>query len=177
LSKPTQVPIQVVTEESQAKLISEPMRLEILRLLSRRTHTAKELSDAIGLSAPSISHHLKALGKARLISIVKEEPESHGIMQKWYQSNAQAFIVDRASLSTQLRRYLMPIDIERARGIAACISILKGSGMHSTTSLESLTNQVTKSISRTAHLFNGEIMNDPEQLIQRLYVDALRQVL
>ena len=131
----------------------------------------------IGLSAPSICHHLKALVKGQLISIVREEPESHGIMQKWYQSNAQAFIVDRESLSRQLRRYLMPVDIERARGIAACVSLLKGTGIQSTSSLEALTHQISKSISKTAHRFSGAWETDPELLIQHLYIDALRPVI
>ncbi len=177
LSYPTQVPLEVITEESRAKLFLEPMRLEILRLLSRRTYTAKELSETIGLSPPSIGHHLRALVKGQLISMTREEPESHGILQKWYQSNAQAFIVDREALSPYVRRYLMPFDLERARGIAACVSILKGTGINSTSRLESLTNQVCKSISRAAHGFKGQRESDPEQLIQRLYVDAIRSVI
>ena len=177
MSLSSQVPLEVITEESKARLIFEPMRMEILRLLSKRNYTAKELSDNIGLSPPSVGHHLKALVKGELISIAREEPESHGIMQKWYQSNAQAFIVDRDALSPCVRRYLMPFDIERARGIAACVSVLKGTGINSTGRLESLTNQVCRSISKAAHGFSGHRESDPEQLIQRLYVDAIRSII
>jgi DNA-binding transcriptional ArsR family regulator len=178
LSKIAQLPIKVVTSESQARLISDPMRQEILRLLSRRVHTAKELSEIIGLTPPSIGHHLKTLVNGELVSIVRQEPESHGIMQKWYQADAQAFIVDKERLSNQVRRYFMPMDIERARSVSACLSIINnGLTPSSTADLENLTHKICKSICKTAEKFSFQLDADPEKIVHRLYVDALRPIM
>src|SRR2546422_7875351 len=99
LSMRDRVAVKVVTDESQARLISDPMRREMLRLLSRRALTEKELSKMIGLSPPSIGHHLKALTEGDLISKTRSEAGGHGIVQKWYIDNAQAFGGDRYRLS------------------------------------------------------------------------------
>jgi len=71
------VPVKVVSDESQASLIVDPMRREILRLLSKQALTEKELSDIIGLSPPSIGHHLKTLTRGQLISEVRREAGAH----------------------------------------------------------------------------------------------------
>src|SRR3989442_11961203 len=157
--------VKVVTDESQARLISDPMRREMLRLLSRRALTEKELSRLIGLSPPSIGHHLKALKEGQLISKVRSGAGEHGIIQKWYIATAQAFIVDREGLPNDVRRYFMPIDIERARGVTACLSLIRDSVKPSTKSMETLTHQVCKAICKAAEKYRGPFKDDPEQVI------------
>ncbi len=166
--------VKVVTDESQARLISDPMRREMLRLLSRRALTEKELSRIIGLSAPSIGHHLKALKEGELISKVRSEAGEHGIVQKWYIATAQAFIVDRERLPNDVRRYFMPIDIERARGVTACLSLIMDAFKPSTRSMEMLTHQVCKAICQTAEKYQGPLEDDPEKVIHQIYSKALR---
>jgi len=168
------VAVKVVTDESEARLIVDPMRREMLRLLSRRALTEKELSRTIGLSPPSIGHHLKALKKGQLISSVRSEVGGHGIVQKWYLANAQAFIVDRERLPNDVRRYFMAMDIERARGIAACLSLLGNDVQPSTRSMEMLTQQVCKSICKTAEKYRGPLEQDPEKIVHQIYSTALR---
>lgn|SRR6266567_1199639 len=131
----------------------------------------------IGLTPPSIGHHLKALVKGDIISVVREEPESHGIMQKWYQANAQAFMVDKEQLSNAVRRYFMPLDIERARSVSACLSIIKNNIRPTTTFTEGLTHQICKSLCQVAYKFNSQLESDPEQVVHRLYVEALRPLI
>jgi DNA-binding transcriptional ArsR family regulator len=150
------------------------MRREMLRLLSRRALTEKELSRIMGLSPPSIGHHLNALREGELISKVRSEAGGHGIIQKWYVANAQAFIVDRERLPNDVRRYFMPIDIERARGVTACMSVLGKSVASSTRSMETLTHQVCRAIFRTAEKYRGPLEDDPEKVIHQIYSEALR---
>jgi len=166
--------VEVVTDESQARLIADPMRREMLRLLSRRALTEKELSKIIGLSPPSIGYHLKALNEGELISKVRSEAGGHGIIQKWYIANAQAFIVDRDRLPNDVRRYFMPIDMERARGVTACLSLLGESVASSTRSMETLTHQVCKAICKAAEKYRGPVEDDPEKVIHQIYAEALR---
>ena len=172
----TQVPVKMIDDESQARLIFDPIRREMLRLLSRRPLTEKGLSDAIGISPPSIHHHLKALTRGELISIVRKEAGAHGIVQKWYTSNAQAYIVDRDNLRDSIRRYFMPMDIERARGITATLSLLQGNVAPSTRQMESLTRRVCTALCETAQRYKGGLEDDPERIIHRLYVEAFRQL-
>lgn len=168
------VPVKVVTDESQARLIHDPMRREILRLLSRRSLTEKELADLTGLSPPSIGHHLKELTQGRLISMVRKEAGRRGIVQKWYLADAQAFVVDREHLPTDIRRYFMPIDIERARGVSACLSFLGNNVTPSTRHMESFTQQLCNAICRVAEKYAGPLEDDPERIVHQLCVNALR---
>jgi predicted transcriptional regulator len=175
-SFPRMVAVKVIQDESVARLIFDSIRREMLRILSRRTLTQKDLSDLIGISPPSIDHHLKALMRGNLISVVKQEPGTHGIVQKWYRANAQVFIVDRENLPDNVRRYFMPMDIERTRGIIASYLISKKGLKFSTQSMESMTRKICSLITKAAQSYEGGVEDDPETVIMRLYLDALRHL-
>ena len=119
---------------------------------------------------------MKTLTRGQLISEVRREAGTHGIVQKWYVSNAQAFIVDRDPLRNDIRRYFMPMDIERTRGVVACLSVLKDNGTPSTRQMENLTRQICTALVKTARDYDGPLEDDPERTIHRLYVRALRQL-
>jgi DNA-binding transcriptional ArsR family regulator len=171
------VPVKLITDEYQARLISDPMRREILRLLSRKALTEKELAKTLGITAPSVDHHLNALLRGDLISIVKKESGSHGIMQKWYRANAEAFIVEKDHLRADIRRYFMPMDIERTRGIVALLSLLKGGVTPSTGYMETMTRQICTAMANASKHYGGALQEDPELTIHSLYVNALREAL
>ncbi len=48
-------------------VLAEPHRLLMLRLLRRGARTAGFLADAVGVSAPTASHHLAVLAEAGLV--------------------------------------------------------------------------------------------------------------
>jgi biotin operon repressor len=50
------------------KSLSEPARLHIVGLLARRPHVVEDLVAATGLSAPTVSHHLRRLRDAGLVA-------------------------------------------------------------------------------------------------------------
>jgi DNA-binding transcriptional ArsR family regulator len=172
----TQVPVKMINDESQARLIFDPMRREMLRLLARNPLTERDLSDVIGISGPSVHHHLRALKRGGLVSIVRSEAEHHGIVRNWYSSNAQAYVVDRDNLRDNIQRYFMPMDIERTRGISATLSLLKGNFTPTTKRIESLTEQVCTALCKTAQEYRGGPEGDPEKVIHRLYLEALKQI-
>jgi DNA-binding transcriptional ArsR family regulator len=172
----TRVPVKLIREESQARLIFDPMRREILRLLSRKALTQKELADILDVTAPSVDHHLRALTGGGLISAVKKEPGTHGIVQKWYRANAEAFLVDRDRCRPGIRRYFMPMDIERTRGVVATLSMLKRDITPSTTYMEGMTRQICTALASSAEHYEGVMRDDPELTIHALYVDALRKI-
>ncbi len=49
------------------KTIADETRLQILGLLAQRPRTGRELADELGLSAPTISHHLQRLAEVGVI--------------------------------------------------------------------------------------------------------------
>ncbi len=174
----TRAAIKVVAKESEARLLVDPMRREILRLISREALTEKDLSSELGLTAPSIGYHLKSLSDGNLISMVRSKPESHGIVQKWYLADAQAFIVDKEHLPSEIKRYFMPMDIERARGVIASRALFDGeAGPPSTESMERLAQMLCKSIVKTAHGYETRQSDeDPELIIHGLYKEAIKQI-
>ena len=176
-SRPSRVPVRLISEDYQARLIFHPMRREILRLLSKRPLAQNELADILGITAPSVDHHLKALLRGNLISMVRKAEGRHGIVQKWYLADAQAFMVDRDRLRSEIRRYFMPMDIERTRGVVALLSLLKGGVSPSTGYMESLTKQMCTALANASRYYTGAMQDDPEQTIHSLYVSALKQVL
>lgn len=48
--------------------LAEPRRADIVRLLEQRYHSQRELSEQLDMSQPLISHHLKVLRDAGLIT-------------------------------------------------------------------------------------------------------------
>ena len=51
--------------------LADPHRRQVVELLGERPHRAGELAEAVGLSAPAMSRHLKTLRESR---IVEETP-------------------------------------------------------------------------------------------------------
>jgi DNA-binding transcriptional ArsR family regulator len=51
-----------------ARALADPIRRDILRMLSRRNHTAGELDGAFSVSRPAVSRHLRVLREAGLVT-------------------------------------------------------------------------------------------------------------
>jgi DNA-binding transcriptional ArsR family regulator len=56
------------------KALSDASRLRIVGLLASRPYAVEELADALGLSAPTVAHHLKRLRSADLVRSVARHP-------------------------------------------------------------------------------------------------------
>ena len=54
------------------KALSDPNRITILKMLQRRKMCVSEIQSALQLSQPSVSKHLKVLGKAGLVTSKKD---------------------------------------------------------------------------------------------------------
>lgn len=50
------------------KVIADETRLRILGLLADRDHTGKELAEVLGLTPPTVSHHMRKLGDAGVVT-------------------------------------------------------------------------------------------------------------
>ena len=54
------------------KALSDPTRIAILKMLQRRKMCVCEIQDALQIPQPSVSKHLKVLGKAGLVKSKKD---------------------------------------------------------------------------------------------------------
>jgi DNA-binding transcriptional ArsR family regulator len=53
--------------DAVAQALADPIRRDILRALSRRTHTVGEFEGAFAVSRPAVSRHLRVLREAGLV--------------------------------------------------------------------------------------------------------------
>ncbi len=69
--------VYIVDNPSVAQVLVDPMRRAILELLRTKPMTQSKLASELGLSTPSLNHHMKVLRSKRLVVIVKREMERH----------------------------------------------------------------------------------------------------
>jgi DNA-binding transcriptional ArsR family regulator len=170
--------VEVITDPERAKVLVDPMRREMVRLLAQRAMTENELAETLGLSDPSVGHHLKILAQSGFIRVVRKEAEQHGILQKFYETNALAHFIDPRAMPLDVERYFMPVSLERARGIVAALSIITGEPEQvSTEELEQFTKILASAIVDAAPKYLKRWKGDREELIIRIYRDALARLL
>ncbi len=66
------------------KVLADPTRLRILGALAERPMTGRDLSDQLGLTAPTISHHVRKLEEVALIRTVPDA------QRQWHYLNTDA---------------------------------------------------------------------------------------
>lgn len=170
--------VELITDPEKAKVLVDPMRREVVRLLAQRAMTENELAEALGLSDPSVGHHLKILGRSGLIRLVRKEVEEHGIVQKFYGTKALAYFVDHRAMPLEVERYFMPVGLEGARGIVAALSVVTGEPEEiSTEELEQFAKILASAIVQAAPRYCKPWKGDREELIIRIYRDALTRLL
>jgi len=76
-------------------VLAEPVRRQILDLLRERERTVNELVEAIGLSQPAVSKHLRVLREAGLVEVRQDA------QRRWYRLQAEPL----AELETWLAPY------------------------------------------------------------------------
>jgi DNA-binding transcriptional ArsR family regulator len=169
--------IEVIRKPETAKLLVDPMRREMLRLLADHAMTESDLAQALGLSDPAVGHHLGILREAGLIRIARREAEAHGILQKFYEANALVYLVDSAKMPLEIERYFMPASVERARGIVAALnSVSRNFARISGEDLEKLATSLSSAMIELSPKYSKPVKVDRETLVGMIYRDALRHL-
>ena len=170
---------RVVSEPKVAKMLVDPVKRQILRHLAETELTQKMLAERLGMADPSVYYHLKELKAAGLVAVVRSEPESHGIVQNFYQANALYYIADYEKATPSLRPYFLAVNLERLRGVFAILGALEGTRTSlSSSEMEKLADRLARSLVEVAKErqdvpFTGE----RESLIINLYAEALQRVI
>ena len=81
-----------LTEASQVKALSHSARTTILGLLHERAATVGELAAALGRPKSTVAHHVKVLGDAGLVQVVRTR-KVRAIEERFYGRTARMFYV------------------------------------------------------------------------------------
>ena len=77
----------------QAKLLTDPFKLQLLERFSGKPITTKQVADAMGEKAPRLYRHVDALFDAGLLELVEEKPK-RGTVERYYRTIASRFELD-----------------------------------------------------------------------------------
>jgi len=174
--------VRVIYEPTKIKVLSDPVRREILRELRSEPQTQTQLAGKLMLAKPSIRHHLQKLLKARLINITRTQVGSHGILQKYYEPTANLFIVDFEKTPPELQKYFLQSHIERIRGMLSVFQLFgktKKQIIQITSSkLKALAEEVARHMSSIGKKYEkkGATMNR-ETLLITIYSEALEEII
>ena len=82
-----------LSQASQVKALSHPIRTTILGLLHERAATVTELAAALGRPKSTVAHHVKVLREAGLAQVVRTR-RVRAIEERFYGRTARMFYVD-----------------------------------------------------------------------------------
>jgi DNA-binding transcriptional ArsR family regulator len=82
-----------LTQPSQVRALSHPLRNTILSLLHERAATVTELAAAVGRPKSTVAHHVRVLADAGLVRVVRTR-RVRAIEERFYGRTARMFYVD-----------------------------------------------------------------------------------
>jgi putative molybdopterin biosynthesis protein len=88
---------RILRELDALKIIGDPIRLEILRLLMKKSATLSQIGEQMGMHPARIRYHLKKLETAGLVEF-NFSREVRGFVEKYYRSTAQSFFINQIIL-------------------------------------------------------------------------------
>lgn len=133
--------IQPVHTFEQIKLLADPRRMQIVRLLMTEPATLSQLGRAVGKHPAWVQHHIKALEAGGLVEIA-EVRVTAGLTEKFYRARAGGFLLQELVLPKSARPVLVfsgshDLAIEQlAEQLARHVEIL----VHPVGSLDGLVN-------------------------------------
>src|SRR5436190_17665169 len=109
-----------LTEPSQVKAISHPLRTTILGLLHERAATVTELAAALERPKSTVAHHVKVLAEAGLVRVVRTR-RVRAIDERFYGRTARMFYVgvERGADGGELPRDFNDFDVAARESAAA----------------------------------------------------------
>jgi len=109
-----------LTEPSQVKAISHPLRTTLLGLLHERAATVSELAVAVERPKSTVAHHVKVLAEAGLVQVVRTR-RVRAIEERFYGRTARMFYVsvERSGDGDELPRDFNDFEVAAGESVAA----------------------------------------------------------
>jgi DNA-binding transcriptional ArsR family regulator len=82
-----------VTTLQQLKVLSDPLRVDMLEMILYEAHTVKQIATILGVPPTKLYYHMRALETAGFARVVQTQVKS-GIIEKYYRRAARTFLVD-----------------------------------------------------------------------------------
>ncbi|GAB4492830.1 MAG: hypothetical protein Fur0016_13040 [Anaerolineales bacterium] len=89
--------IAPLTSFDQIKLLADPRRMEIVRLLMAQAATLSQLGRALGRHPAWVQHHVKALEAGGLVEVAEVRVNA-GVTEKFYRARAGGFLLQELIL-------------------------------------------------------------------------------
>jgi len=174
--------VRIIQDPKVIKLLADPVRRELLRLISIQPLTETQLSERLNLKKSSTGYHLQVLREAGLVKIWRTRVGAYGILEKFYKPTADIFIIDWDKVPSSLKRYFLYNHLERLRGMLSTLQLMaeeRGREIQiNSDELMELAEEVAKTIPEVGRKYqNVEGDMDREMLIIRIYSETLERVL
>ena len=171
--------VYIVNDPKVAAILIDPMRRAILELLREKPMTQTQLANELGLTAASLSYHMKLLKSQKLVNIFKKKAESHGIVQIFFSTSAYLYVYDLKALPRDMARYFYPIALERIRAVISVLLLhdKEYSIKKDAQNITSLSNNLSDLIVAAAMSHrNRTVTFGNENVIFDIYVKALKNL-
>ena len=173
-NKKSKKAIVVVDKPQHISLLADFTRSEILRLLSKYPMTETQLSEKLGMTKAAVGYHLRLFLNAELIYLDRVQPETHGILQKFYTPIADLFVVDPVYIPKSVERYFIQEQIEHLRGMFSVFQLYHRISEVSSRSLEKLATAMLKQLKIVGQKHLKDLATaDAEFLRIKIYAEAL----
>jgi len=174
--------VKIIRDPGIIKVLADPVRREMLRLIAAQPQTETNLAKKLSLSKPSTGHHLQTLLKAGLIGIANTRVDSHGILEKYYEPTSTLFLEDFDKIPFDLQRYFIHGHIERLRGMLSAFQIIKGAQEQEVQitpdELKELAQEIARRMTSIGEKYErSETEISRENLLIRIYSETLEGIL
>ena len=164
--------IMVVDDPEKIKILNEPTRKQILRLLSDRDMTLTQIARELGLSKRSVWYHLQVLLNRDLIILARKKVNAYGIEEKYYRARASIMIGHYAKSSKKIREETL----ESSKDIV--IGYLCAKKMHEPISdekIEKMAEQFTETVQKVIE-DDGNLGKTRNQTKLAIYREAFKRL-
>lgn len=97
----------------EAKALSHPLRLRILRLCALSEFTNKQLADRLNQDPGTVLYHVRQLVSTGFLEQGEVRTGSSGALEKPYRSTGRSWSLDDSSSGTESDAFLAPVDALR----------------------------------------------------------------
>lgn len=87
-------PVFIIKDLETLKVITDPLRIQIIEVLGEEPQTVKYVADKLGLTSNRLYYHFNMLESAGLIQVVRTQTINN-IIEKFYWLVAKEFMVDQ----------------------------------------------------------------------------------
>jgi DNA-binding transcriptional ArsR family regulator len=89
---------RTLTDLAQVRVLADPLRLRMLGVFARGSHTTMQVAEELGEKPTRLYHHVAALLRAGVIELTETRP-NRGTVERYYQAVAPGFHVDDSLLT------------------------------------------------------------------------------